>query len=516
MSLPSVKGRVNELEKVLIVDYGSQYTQLIARRVRELGVFSEIISSDSMIDPNLYDLVILSGGPMSVYEEDAPSLPEWFRSFQGSVLAICYGMQLLSKELGGKVVRGIGEYGRTKVKIVKDDLLFDGLPKEFLVWMSHGDRVEELPKGFHVTSKTEKGVIASATDHEKYWLLQFHPEVHHTEYGKEILRNFLFKIGKLKGDWRLENVVQSRINLIKNTIGSSKAIMALSGGVDSTVAGAMVQRAIGDNFIGVFVDHGLLREGEREEIVYSLKDKMNMNIVVVDAKERFLDGLKGVVDPERKRKIIGETFIRVFEEVAKKFKAEFLVQGTIYPDVVESAGSGKNTSRIKSHHNVGGLPEKMGLKIVEPLRDFFKDEVRKIGKILKIPDEILKRHPFPGPGLAVRIIGEVTEERLRILRKVDRIFLETLKKWNLYDKVWQAFAVLLPVRSVGVKGDRRSYGYVVALRAVDSVDGMTADWVRLPHDFLDEVSKRITGEVPEVSRVVYDVTMKPPATIEWE
>ena len=516
MSLPSVKGRVNELEKVLIVDYGSQYTQLIARRVRELGVFSEIISSDSMIDPNLYDLVILSGGPMSVYEEGAPSLPEWFHSFQGRVLAICYGMQLLSKELGGKVVRGIGEYGRTKVKIVKDDLLFDGLPKEFLVWMSHGDRVEELPKGFHVTSKTEKGVIASATDHEKYWLLQFHPEVHHTEYGKEILRNFLFKIGKLKGDWRLENVVQSRINLIKNTIGSSKAIMALSGGVDSTVAGAMVQRAIGDNFIGVFVDHGLLREGEREEIVYSLKDKMNMNIVVVDAKERFLDGLKGVVDPERKRKIIGETFIRVFEEVAKKFKAEFLVQGTIYPDVVESAGSGKNTSRIKSHHNVGGLPEKMGLKIVEPLRDFFKDEVRKIGKILKIPDEILKRHPFPGPGLAVRIIGEVTEERLRILRKVDRIFLETLKKWNLYDKVWQAFAVLLPVRSVGVKGDRRSYGYVVALRAVDSVDGMTADWVRLSHDFLDEVSKRITGEVPEVSRVVYDVTMKPPATIEWE
>ena len=516
MSLPSVKGRVNELEKVLIVDYGSQYTQLIARRVRELGVFSEIISSDSTIDPNLYDLVILSGGPMSVYEEDAPSLPEWFHSFQGRVLAICYGMQLLSKELGGKVVRGIGEYGRTKVRIVKDDLLFDGLPKEFLVWMSHGDRVEELPKDFYVTSKTEKGVIASATDHEKYWLLQFHPEVHHTEYGKEILRNFLFKIGKLKGDWRLENVVQSRINLIKNTIGNSKAIMALSGGVDSTVAGAMVQRAIGDNFIGVFVDHGLLREGEREEIVYSLKDKMNMNIVVVDAKERFLDGLKGVVDPERKRKIIGETFIRVFEEVAKEFKAEFLVQGTIYPDVVESAGSGKNTSRIKSHHNVGGLPEKMGLKIVEPLRDFFKDEVRKIGKILEIPDEILKRHPFPGPGLAVRIIGEVTEERLRILRKVDRIFLETLKKWNLYDKVWQAFAVLLPVRSVGVKGDRRSYGYVVALRAVDSVDGMTADWVRFPHDFLDEASKRITGEVPEVSRVVYDVTMKPPATIEWE
>lgn len=278
----------------------------------------------------------------------------------------------------------------------------------------------------------------------------------------------------------------------------------------------MVQKAIGDNFIGVFVDHGLLREGEREEIVHFLKDKMNMNIVVVDAKERFLDGLRGVVDPERKRKIIGETFIRVFEEVAKEFKAEFLVQGTIYPDVVESAGSGKNTSRIKSHHNVGGLPKKMGLKIVEPLRDFFKDEVRKIGKILEIPDEILKRHPFPGPGLAVRIIGEVTEERLRILRKVDRIFLETLKKWNLYDKVWQAFAVLLPVRSVGVKGDRRSYGYVVALRAVDSVDGMTADWVRLPHDFLDEVSKRITGEVPEVTRVVYDVTMKPPATIEWE
>ncbi len=516
MPLSSVKGRVNELEKVLIVDYGSQYTQLIARRVRELGVYSEIVASDSTINPNLYNLIILSGGPMSVYERNAPSLPRWFYSFQGGVLAICYGMQLLSRELGGRVVKGVGEYGRTKVKIVKSDLLFDGLPEEFLVWMSHGDRVEELPKGFHVTSKTEKGVIASATDYEKYWLLQFHPEVHHTEYGREILKNFLFKIGKLKGDWQLEDVVRSRINLIKDTIGSSKAIMALSGGVDSTVAGVMVQKAIGNNFIGVFVDHGLLREGEKEEIIHFLRDRMKMNIVVVDARERFLDGLKGVVDPERKRKIIGEIFIRVFEEVAKKFKAEFLVQGTIYPDVVESAGSGKNTSRIKSHHNVGGLPEKMGLKIVEPLRDFFKDEVRKIGKILNIPDEILKRHPFPGPGLAVRIIGEVTEERLRILRKVDRIFLETLKEWNLYDKVWQAFAVLLPIRSVGVKGDRRSYGYVVALRVVDSVDGMTADWVRLPHDFLDEVSKRITGEVPEVSRVVYDVTMKPPATIEWE
>ncbi|HIP92523.1 MAG TPA: glutamine-hydrolyzing GMP synthase [Thermotoga sp.] len=504
------------MKKVLILDYGSQYTQLIARKVRELGIFSEIASSNSNIDPSLYDLVILSGGPLSVYEKNALSLPKWFHSFQGKVLAICYGMQLISKEFGGKVVKGIGEYGRTKIRITRNDPLFDKLPKEFSVWMSHGDRVEELPKGFYETSKTEKGVISSATDYEKYWLLQFHPEVHHTEYGKEILKNFLFKIGKLKKEWCLENIVQSKINFIRDVIGNSKAIMALSGGVDSTVAGVMVQKAIGNNFIGILVDHGFLREGERKEIIQFLKNKMRMNIVVVDAKEEFLNKLKGVKDPEKKRKIIGETFIRVFEKMAKKFKAEFLVQGTIYPDVVESAGSGKNTSKIKSHHNVGGLPEKIGLRIVEPLRDFFKDEVRKIGKILKIPDEILNRHPFPGPGLAVRIIGEVTEERLEILKKVDKIFLETLKKWNLYDKVWQAFTVLLPIKSVGVKGDRRSYGYVVVLRAVDSVDGMTADWIKFPYDFLDEASKRITGEISEITRVVYDITMKPPATIEWE
>lgn len=504
------------MKKVLILDYGSQYTQLIARKVRELGIFSEIASSDSNIDPSLYDLVILSGGPLSVYEKNALSLPKWFHSFQGNVLAICYGMQLISKEFGGEVVKGVGEYGRTKIRIMRNDPLFDKLPKEFSVWMSHGDRVEELPKGFYETSKTEKGIISSATDYEKYWLLQFHPEVHHTEYGKEILKNFLFKIGKLKKEWRLENIVQSKINFIRDVIGNSKAIMALSGGVDSTVAGVMVQKAIGNNFIGILVDHGFLREGERKEIIQFLKNKIHMNIIVVDAKEEFLNKLKGVKDPEKKRKIIGETFIRVFEKMARKFKAEFLVQGTIYPDVVESAGSGKSTSKIKSHHNVGGLPEKIGLRIVEPLRDFFKDEVRKIGRILKIPDEILKRHPFPGPGLAVRIIGEVTEERLGILKKVDKIFLETLKKWNLYDKVWQAFAVLLPIKSVGVKGDRRSYGYVVVLRAVDSVDGMTADWIKFPYDFLDEVSKRIIGEISEISRVVYDITMKPPATIEWE
>ncbi len=503
------------MKKVIVVDYGSQYSRLITRRIRENEVYAEVAFPDDEVDLSNVAAVVLSGGPRSVYEEGAPGFPRWLESFEGKVLAICYGMQLVVKEYGGEVIRGREEYGRTIVEL-SEDPIFEDIPKKVSVWMSHGDEVAKLPEGFHPIAVSETGVIAGATDGKKYWLLQFHPEVHHTEYGDKIISNFLFKVCGLERNWRIEDLVEEKVKQVKETIGEEKAIIALSGGVDSSVTAVLVHRAIGKRLVCVFVDHGLLRKNEREEVEEVFRAHFDMNLVVVDARKRFLEKLKGVTDPETKRKIIGEEFIRVFEEEARKHGVRFLVQGTIYSDVIESAASGKTTAKIKSHHNVGGLPEKMDLKLVEPVRDLFKDEVRRVGEYLGIPERILRRHPFPGPGLAVRILGEVTEEKLAILREADHIFVETLRKHGYYDKVWQAFAVLLPVRSVGVKGDSRVYEYVIALRAVNSVEGMTADWSRLPHELLDEAARRITREVKGVGRVVYDITSKPPATIEWE
>ncbi len=503
--------------KVLIVDYGSQYTQLIARVVRELGYYSQVVQPDEDVDVSNVGALVLSGGPASVYEPDAPRFPAWFDQYGGKVLGVCYGMQLVAHELGGKVEPGeLAEYGRTEIKIVKDDPIFDGVDRETVVWMSHSDVVQTLPLGFQITALSKNGMIVAASDFKKFWLLQFHPEVRHTIFGRQILENFLNKICQLKPNWNLEDFILKKIEELRNELSGKRVIAALSGGVDSSVACVLVHRAIGTNLKCVFVDHGLLRKNEEEEVMRVFRDLLGLNVVKIDARQRFLQKLKGVSDPERKRKIIGEEFIRVFEEEAKSYGATHLVQGTIYSDVIESAKSGKKTAAIKSHHNVGGLPEKMDLKIVEPLRNLFKDEVRIVGEMLGIPRSVIHRHPFPGPGLAVRVIGEVNEEKLNILREADSVLIETLRETGWYEKVWQAFSVLLPVKSVGVRGDRRAYDYVLAIRCVDSVEGMTADWSRLPHDVLDLISRRILNSVKGVGRVVYDVSSKPPATIEWE
>jgi len=505
------------LHIIPIVDFGSQYTQLIAKRVRDLGYYSVVVQIDDTREYLDSPCVILSGGPSSVLDEDHLLLPQWLKKYEGKILGVCYGMQLMVKELGGRVVRGgRGEYGRVKVRVVADSPLFDGIPESFESWMSHRDVVKEIPSGFRVLAVSENNMIAAITDDERYWLVQFHPEVRHCSYGFEILENFMLKVCGIRPDWSLEDFVHRKIDEIREKLDDGKAICALSGGVDSSVASVLVHKAIGGNLINVFVDHGLLRKNEEIEVPRVFRDKLGMNLIVVDARERFLERLKGVTDPEKKRKIIGEEFIRVFEEEARKHDVEYLVQGTIYSDVIESARSGKTTNKIKSHHNVGGLPEKMNLKLIEPIRELFKDEVRRVGEILGIPDFIVHRHPFPGPGLAVRIVGEVDEESLRILKEADRIFIDTLRELGWYDRTWQAFAVLLPVKSVGVKGDERSYGRVLVLRAVDSVEGMTADWSRLPHEILDEAARRILNSVPQIGRVVFDITSKPPGTIEWE
>ncbi len=504
---------------LLVFNFGSQYVQLIARRVREIHVYSEIIRYNLTLGEiqsiNPFG-IIFSGGPASVYQENAP-IPDKSIVFSGvPILGICYGLQAITYLMDGKVERASKqEYGRAKLKVIKDDPLFEGLPKEFDVWMSHADKVSSLPKDFEAIAQTENSPYA-VIKHKKLPIygVQFHPEVSHTTYGKEIIKNFVFGICKAQENWQMGSFVEEKTKEIREIVGSSKVICALSGGVDSTVAAVLTHKAIGDQLNCIFVDHGLLREREDEEIENYFR-QMNLPFKKVDAKDLFLQRLKGVEDPEEKRKIIGKTFIEVFEEEAKKVKAQFLLQGTLYPDVVESAGI-PGAQVIKTHHNVGGLPERMNLKLLEPLRELFKDEVRQIGKVLSVPDEILKRHPFPGPGLAIRILGDVKEEDLKILRKADAIFIEELKKWNLYDKVWQAFAVLLPVKSVGVMGDVRTYERVVGLRAVDSVDGMTADWSKLPYEFLDHVMRRIINEVEGINRVVYDISSKPPATIEWE
>lgn len=507
------------MEKILVIDYGSQYTQLLAKRIRDLGVFSEVIQYDDNISLSNVKGIILSGGPDSVYDIDAPDISDEILNAEIPILGICYGMQLIAKKLGGKVEqRGIAEYGKTKINITNQSLLFKKNPSTFNVWMSHKDMVTKVPEKFKTTSLTSNDIISSfENESENIYGIQFHPEVRHTEFGNDILKNFIQGICGLKGSWTLMDFVENKIKEIKDAIGDKKAIIALSGGVDSSVAAVLTHRAIGNNLKAIFVNHGFLRMNEVEEVESTFRDYMGLNLTTVDAQERFLSKLKGVTDPEQKRKIIGEEFIRVFEQEAKKEEGcEYLIQGTIYSDVIESAKSGKKTFKIKSHHNVGGLPEDIDLKIVEPLKELFKDEVRSVGEILGLPREILYRHPFPGPGLAIRIMGEINDEKLTILKKVDNIFINTLKETGWYDKVWQAFAVLIPVKTVGITGDKRSYGYVAALRSVDSVEGMTADWSKVPFEILDLVSSRITNGVEEITRVVYDISSKPPATIEWE
>lgn len=512
-------------EKIVVIDFGSQYTQLIARRIREMKVYSEVIQPndvDKTIDSSSSHVkgIILSGGPRSVNLPDATDVSAQIFSKEIPILGICYGMQLIARHFDGKVRSSEKrEYGNTAVKILKQSSLFKAIPEKITVWMSHGDDVRTLPKGSVATAETENRVCAAFEfSEEKIYALQFHVEVTQTEYGMQILKNFVFDICGCESSWSLENFVTNRIQNIREEIGNERAICALSGGVDSTVAAVMVNRAIGNRLLAVLVDHGFMRKEEVEDVRRYMRNGLGLNLKVVDASKEFLNVLKGVTDPEEKRKRIGEQFIRAFErESARAGEIKYLVQGTIYSDVIESAASGSTTiSRIKSHHNVGGLPEEMNLKIVEPLRTFFKDEVREIGKILGIPEQILNRQPFPGPGIAIRIIGEITLERIEIVREADAIFREVLEENGWMEKIWQSFVVLLPLRSVGVTGDKRTYGYVVALRAVNSVEGMTASWSEIPLDILKKASKRITNEIKGVNRVVYDITDKPPATIEWE
>ncbi len=508
-------------EAILILDFGGQYTQLIARRIRESGVYSEILpfnTSSRIIRERDPSGIVLSGGPDSVFSEDAPHPDPEIYTFEKPILGICYGMQLLAHYFGGSVAPSSErEYGRARIETVNSGPLFESLPRQLEVWMSHGDRIESLPEGFTGIAKSETALAAMAWPDRDIYGVQFHPEVAHTPRGQEILGNFLFKICKCRGDWSMASFTESAIAGISDQVGSSRAVCGLSGGVDSTVAAILVHRAIGDRLTCIFVDNGLLREDEFEQVLNTFRDSLDLQIVGVDASQGFLKLLAGVEDPEEKRKIIGREFIRVFEREAKKLgETEFLVQGTLYPDVIESVSVKGPSAVIKSHHNVGGLPEKMHLSLVEPLRELFKDEVRDVGRELGIPEELILRQPFPGPGLAVRIIGEITPVRLAILREADHIVQQEIKRADLYATIWQSFAILLPIKSVGVMGDGRTYENVITVRAVHSLDGMTADWVPLPYDLLAHISNRIVNEVHGVNRVVYDISSKPPSTIEWE
>ena len=518
----------NSNSTIVILDFGAQYTQLIARRIREFNVFSVVIPCTASLNEVLSYKpagVILSGGPSSVYDDDAPKADPAVLALGRPILGICYGMQFIAHHLGGKVEPAAKrEYGNAMIDIVAQTKIFGGLPEQLDVWMSHGDSVVDMPPGFKLTAKTAHAPAGIADEQRRIWAVQFHPEVHHTPQGTELLHNFVFDICGAKADWTPEHFIQTTVEKIKQQVGSGHAICGLSGGVDSSVAAVLVQRAIGDRLTCIFVNNGVLRKDEFTKVQATMREKLGLKVVAVDASKRFLSQLGGITDPETKRKIIGREFITVFDDEAAKILAAeaadsevaWLVQGTLYPDVIESSSVKGPSQTIKSHHNVGGLPENMKLKLIEPLRDLFKDEVRRIGRDLKMPAEILDRQPFPGPGLAVRIVGEITPDRVALLQEADEIVVTEIKKAGLYNKLWQSFAVLLPVKSVGVMGDQRTYAYTCAIRAVESEDGMTADWAPLPYEVLKTISSRIVNEIHGINRVVYDITSKPPGTIEWE
>ncbi len=509
---------------IVILDFGSQYTQLIARRIREEHVYSEILPHDTSHDelvgrkPNG---LILSGGPSSVFSKNSLKIDERILSLDIPILGICYGLQLLSVHAGGQVNgNGAGEYGLSQLEKITPSALLTDVNNQSSIWMSHKDRVTEVPQGWSIDAKSTNGIIAAiSNDQKKRYATQFHPEVAHTSDGQKIIQNFLFAISKCEPDWTPSQFIEDQVGIIQNLVGNERVIIGVSGGVDSSVLAALVHRAIGDQAIAVMIDHGLMRKNEAQQCIYDLHNGLGVNIQLIDQTKEFLHALKGVTDPESKRKIIGTQFIRSFERFAESIgKFPFLAQGTLYPDIIESGGVHENGAAevIKSHHNVGGLPENMRFQLIEPLKELFKDEVRYVGRELGLPESLLQRHPFPGPGLAVRITGEITEARLRILKNADDIYMKILKEENLYDEIWQAFSVLIPIKTVGVMGDQRTYENLLGLRAVTSSDGMTADWYRMPPEVLSRISNAIVNEVNGINRVVYDVTSKPPGTIEWE
>lgn len=515
-----VSPMLKEQKKIVVLDFGSQYNQLITRRIREIGVYSELhphtVTAEEIKDMNATG-IIFSGGPNSVYDDNAFSIDDAIFEMGLPILGICYGMQLMALHLKGNVEKAQNrEYGKAELKLTKESKIFNGLPEEQIVWMSHGDLVTAAPPGFDVIGTSASCPIASMADESRgFYGVQFHPEVRHTMHGNDLLRKFVYDVCGMKDDWSMENYIELEIEKIREEVGDKKVLCALSGGVDSSVVAVLIHRAIGDQLTCMFVDHGLLRKGEAESVMKTFADGFNMNVIKIDARDRFMSKLEGVTDPEKKRKIIGNEFIYVFDDEASKLEGmDFLAQGTLYTDIIESGTTTAQT--IKSHHNVGGLPDDMQFKLIEPLNTLFKDEVRVLGAELGMPDEIVWRQPFPGPGLGIRIMGAVTEEKLEIVRESDWILRDEIKKAGLDRDIWQYFTVLPDLRSVGVMGDARTYDYAIGIRAVTSIDGMTSDWARIPWDVLEKISVRLVNEVDHINRVLYDITSKPPATIEWE